>query len=324
MNYEEFLEYIKEQLPIAMKEWCLDNKEEEITYEAQRNQIVKNNGIVLDGVTLLKTGEHAAPNIYLNSFFEEYQMGKPINYIIREVIQAYLQAKKEMAFDIPDILKYDEVKNLIILRIVNYERNKEQLKDCPYKMFHDLAITFRFLANKDKCGLASSLVSNREFEAWGMDIEDLYSVALFNTMREFPWRMDSLAKVVAECFGDCLPERLKEELLKDIENIKHVENGVNMFVLTNDTGLNGATCILYDNVIRNFAKVQDCNVFILPASIHEVLLVPENVETEPQLLKELVLDANLSAVGLIDLLSDNIYYFDRAKDEVVIYESHSE
>ena len=208
MNYEEFLEYIKEQLPCAMKEWDTCNSKEsenEVVYEAQLNQIIKNNGIVLDGITLLKPGEHAAPNIYLNSYFEEYQMGKPISYIMKDVIQAYLQAKKEMAFDLPNVLEYDEVKELIILRLVNYERNKEQLEECPYKRLHDLAITFRFLANKDKCGLASSLISNREFEAWGIGMEELYSVALFNTMREFPWKMDSLVSVVAECFGECLP-----------------------------------------------------------------------------------------------------------------------
>jgi hypothetical protein len=92
-----------------------------------------------------------------------------------------------------------------------------------------------------------------------------------------------------------------------------------MYVLTNEQRLNGATCILYDNVIRNFAKVQDCNIFILPSSVHEVMLVPENAETEPEFLSELVLEANQSAVGLIDLLSDNVYYYDREREQIYIY-----
>ncbi|MDE5863232.1 MAG: hypothetical protein K2H34_02675, partial [Lachnospiraceae bacterium] len=61
-------------------------------------------------------------------------------------------------------------------------------------------------------------------------------------------------------------------------------------------------------------------VYILPSSIHEVLLVPENVETDAVTLEEMVSDANHSAVGLIDLLSDHVYYYDRERDMVEIYE----
>ena len=46
------------------------------------------------------------------------------------------------------------------------------------------------------------------------------------------------------------------------------------------------------------------------------MLVPENEETQAAFLRELVVEANQSAVGLIDLLSDNIYYYNRERDEL--------
>lgn len=332
MNYQEFLSYIEKNISEYMnarelkklektREQCEEDfVEVEICYEAHLHTITKNNGIILDGITLLNKGEQTGPNVYLNSFFESYQMGKPLQAIMEEIVLCHEKAKAEMSFDIIDILDFDIVKERIIVRLVNYEKNKEQLSVCPYIKYLDLAITFRILANKDVMGVASSMVSNKEFAQWGVELDDLYQIARFNTMREFPWQMESLVRVVSECFGECLPESLKKDFMEDLRELESIENRVTMFVLTNEVGINGATSILYDNVIKNFARMQDCNVFILPSSVHEVMLVPENAETEPQFLEELVTEANQSAVGLIDLLSDNIYYYDQEKDSVCIYE----
>jgi len=309
MNYEEFLEYIKEHLKEVL--------EEGQTYHIDIHKIVKNNGIVLDGLAIRKETESVSPNIYLNPYFESYQMGKPIAVIMEEIILRYRRLCKEHEIDVLDITDFNNVKDRIVLRIVNYEKNKDMLKVCPNRRYLDLAITFRYMVSKDALGIASSLVSKEEFELWQVDLEELYHLALFNTMREFPWRMDSLVKVVTESIRGQANDVLPENMIKELEQM---ENGVNMYVLTNDHGINGATCILYDNVIRNFAKVQDCNIFILPSSVHEVMLVPENTETEPEFLEELVMEANKSAVGLIDLLSDHIYYYDKEREQIYIYE----
>lgn len=327
MNYEEFLEYIKENLAevmeqkeyIGKEETSKDKDKSETSYEVELHKIIKNNGIILDGLTIRKKGECMSPNIYLNSYFESYQMGKPLSVIMEEIIYIYESAKAEKVFEIADIKDFSAVKNKIVLRLVNYEKNKEQLKNCPHKKYLDLAVTFRYIASKDPVGIASSLISNAEFKLWNVQLEELYQIALFNTMREFPWQMKSLAKVISDYLKDNLPDNLPDEVFADIEKVRDKENGVSMYVLTNDAGINGATCILYDNVIKHFAKVQESNIFILPSSIHEVMLVPENTETEPEFLTNLVVEANQSAVGLIDLLSDNIYYYDREKEQIYIY-----
>ena len=93
-----------------------------------------------------------------------------------------------------------------------------------------------------------------------------------------------------------------------------------IWVLSNNEGLNGANCILYKDCLSKLARELDANLYILPSSIHETMLVAENEDAEPEFLQELVREANLSVVGLIDLLSDNIYYYDRDKDEIIIYE----
>ncbi|MDE6434262.1 MAG: hypothetical protein K2L07_08530 [Lachnospiraceae bacterium] len=314
MNYEEFLEYMKEHLKEVLEEGDEGQK-----YDIHIHKIVKNNGIVLDGLVIRKEAEPVSPNIYLNPYFESYQLGKPIAVIMEEIVLRYQRVCDENEIDVIDITDFNNVKDKIVLRLVNYEKNKEMLKLCPNRRYLDLAITFRYMVSKDSLGIASSLVSKAEFELWRVDLEELYRLALFNTMREFPWKMESLVKVVTESIRGQDMGVMPEDIIRELEQM---ENGVNMYVLTNEYGINGATCILYDNVIRNFAKVQDCNIFVLPSSVHEVMLVPENAETEPEFLEELVMEANKSAVGLIDLLSDHIYYYDREYEQMYIYQQN--
>ena len=328
MNYQEFLMYIKDNLAKYVDRFQHISREDGLDpedlsradmYEAELHKVMKNNGIVLDGITLRRADQSVSPNIYLNSYFESYQMGKPMAVIMEELTVKYQKLMEENDIEIADVYDFKSVKSDIVLRLVNYEKNREMLKTCPHKKFLDLAVTFRYIANRDQLGIASSLISNEEFEHWGIDIEALYQIALFNTMREFPWHMDSLAKVIVDCIRRRMPEEATRELEEELTALEQTENGVNMFVLSNDSGINGASSILYDSVISNFAKVQECNIFILPSSVHEVMLVPETAETGPEFLEGLVREANQSAVGLIDLLSDHIYYYDKEKDRIFIY-----
>lgn len=319
MNYQEFLNYMKGNFIDYLEQYDSREGNEECEYSVQIRQIIKNNGIKLDGLVVQRNDEKISPNIYLNAYFESYQLGKPLSCIMEEIANQYHTLKETHNIAIDNILDYEAVQNRIIIRLVNLEKNKEMLKDCPHIPFLDLAITFRYMAGRDEYGLASSLITNDEFEIWDIDIEELYQKALFNTMREFPWHMDSLATIILDCIKRTMPEEMNEELEEELSLLENTTHGVNMYVLSNDSELNGASCILYDAVLRNFARVQDSNVIILPSSIHEVMLVPESDETDVAFLQQLVLDANQSAVGLIDLLSDSVYYYKRETDEITIY-----
>ena len=342
MNYEEFLDYIKENI----LEYYLTQKEntepeeketdsskdmqsgdktkstssEQEIYDVELHQVIKNNGIVLDSITILRKGEQISPNIYLNTYYDSYKMGNPISAIMDDILCQYQNGKAETNLTVDDITDFATVRDKIVLRLVNYEKNKEQLKNCPYKRYLDLAVTFRYIANKDAMGIASSLISNREFACWNIDMTELYQIALFNTMREFPWQMDSLTNVILNAIKAKDPGLLPKEIIEDVNEIDKMEGSIVMYVLTNNMGINGATCVLYEDVLRNFAKVHDSNVYLLPSSLHEMILVVDNDDIDPVFLQELVRDANCSAVGMIDLLSDNIYYYDREEDEVRIYD----
>ena len=74
--------------------------------------------------------------------------------------------------------------------------------------------------------------------------------------------------------------------------------------MTNEQEVNGASVLLYDNVLESFALEKKTDFYILPSSIHEVILVPSNKIDDPSALFTMVSDANNTVVALGDILSD--------------------
>lgn len=346
MSYEEFLEYINNNLADCYKEIMIsediekadidtisDNKTSETECLKIRKEIaeryegcevflrkvVKNNGIVLDAISIYQKGDNVSPNIYLRPFYENYLLGKPLDFIMSEIVFQYRNEKNGPEISMVELSDYNSVKDKIIVRLVNYELNKDMLKDCPYKKYLDLAIMFRYVVDDSSLGIATIVISNKEYEKWGVDFDEVYNTALFNTMQRYPWCMEPLSKLVFNSIDKHMLDKLSDDIVKELSNIKNCELGVNIYILTNSDKVFGAGCILYDNVIRNFAKVQCANVYIMPSSVHEVMLVPEDEETDGKFLKSLLSEANRSSVGLIDLLSNNLYYYDKDEDRITIY-----
>lgn len=333
MNYEEFKEYIREHLAEAYVDVMVaeqinlkgDIDKEEIAKisncEVRVDSVLKNNGIILDTVCIYREGEQISPNIYIRPYYEEYIIGKPTDFIMAKIIFQYRNELMNMGkLQSPNLSDFDAVKDRIIIRLISKERNKEMLADCPHLEYLDLAIVFRYIVGEDKNGLATIVISNKEFDGWGMTIDELYEQALGNTVNLYPYTIEPLQNVVFRDLDKSL-ENMSEDLKEELELVKNVIPDVKLYILTNISKAFGACVILYDGVIRNFAKVHDANVYILPSSVHEIMIVAEDNDLDPAFLKELLTNANNSSVGLIDLLGDNIYYYDRETDSISIYET---
>ena len=84
-----------------------------------------------------------------------------------------------------------------------------------------------------------------------------------------------------------------------------------MFVLTNSLRSLGAACILYDEVLFHIGNFLKENYYILPSSIHEVIIIPESQTPDKDTLNEMILEVNETQVELEDVLSDHVYYYNR-------------
>ncbi len=301
MTYNQFLNYVKEQ-----SVYEFDHPEE---YKASINHVVKNNSVELDGICLHRAGDTLSPTVYLNHFYEEYLEGRPLHSILSEIAATLSSEVPELEVNTSLYDNYDAIRHQIIFRLVNYERNEELLTSCPYLPFCDLAITFRWLVHSDSSGIASALITNKEMELWNITLEELYQTASINTRRLFPATIQPIQQLLSEYLD-------KDADIQEL--LDQTPDELQLFILSNEPRINGSTSMIYDGILADFAKKIKKDLYILPSSIHEVLLMPATKEIEEQALLNLVRDANRTVVGLPDILSDSIYRFDSKRNRIIM------
>ena len=160
---------------------------------------------------------------------------------------------------------------------------------------------------------ASVLIRNEHLSYWNVSTKDLLLLAQKNT----PFLLNSCCDSLTELL---LP--VVEQLpFQEQEDTKHAFSSTStdpMYVLTNQQRFLGACCILYDNVLKEIANRLNCDLYILPSSIHEVILMPATVTESVRALSQMVCDINQSEVAAEEILSDHIYYYHRNTDSITM------
>lgn len=275
-------------------------------YRVKLNDVMKNNGVVLRGITLMQDDSNISPTIYLNPYYDAYENGDTtLGTVIDEVIDTYERNKINRSIDMKFFLNYETVRSRIIFKLINTEKNRELLRDVPYIPFHDLSIVFQCLVSEERFGNASILIHNVHLQLWKVNARELYECALENTPLLQGYELADMNTVL---------EEMKALGGIDDEEIEDMQQEVSMYVLSNKSRINGASCILYKDILKDFAMVVDKDLYVLPSSIHEVILLPSDGTQESEQLKEMVREINQSQVEKEEVLSDSVYYYRRSDD----------
>lgn len=293
MEYKEFVEYIK------MNAGYIAGEGGNIT----SNHVIKNNGCEMDGLVIMEKGKDIAPTIYLDSFYELYTNGENIKNIIRQIEVIYEQNKNNVTFDVNILKHFDTIKDKIVYKVVNYRSNEKLLEQVPHKRILDLAVVFYCLLDNEYGRSATALIYNNNLKNWNVTIDDVYKAALKNTPDLLHSKISSMAALFEKCGVNVDGEEVD---LKD-----YVPS--DMYVLTNESKLNGAACILYENVLYDFAQKLGADLYILPSSVHEVILLPKLSMFEKDELVNMVKEVNTEGVAADEVLSDHVYEYNRTE-----------
>ena len=293
MEYKEFVEYIK------MNTGYIAGEGGNITI----NHVIKNNGCEMDGLVIMEKGKDIAPTIYLDSFYELYTNGENIKNIIRQIEVIYEQNKNNVTFDVNILKHFDTIKDKIVYKVVNYRSNEKLLEQVPHKRILDLAVVFYCLLDNEYGRSATALIYNNNLKNWNVTIDDVYKAALKNTPDLLHSKISSMAALFEKCGVNVDGEEVD---LKD-----YVPS--DMYVLTNESKLNGAACILYENVLYDFAQKLGADLYILPSSVHEVILLPKLSMFEKDELVNMVKEVNTEGVAADEVLSDHVYEYNRTE-----------
>ena len=293
MEYKEFVEYIK------MNTGYIAGEGGNITI----NHVIKNNGCEMDGLVIMEKGKDIAPTIYLDSFYELYTNGENIKSIIRQIEIVYEQNKNNVTFDVNILKHFDTIKDKVVYKVVNYRSNEKLLEQVPHKRILDLAVVFYCLLDNEYGRSATALIYNNNLKNWNVTIDDVYKAALKNTPDLLHSKISSMAALFEKCGVNVDGEEVD---LKD-----YVPS--DMYVLTNESKLNGAACILYENVLYDFAQKLGADLYILPSSVHEVILLPKLSMFEKDELVNMVKEVNTEGVAADEVLSDHVYEYNRTE-----------
>ncbi len=261
-------------------------------------EMVKNNNVKKEALALQTKGENTTAMIYVDSLLEAYACTGNIEKSKNTVLEIYKRRDDVLADW--NGFGWEQVKPYIRIRLVRMEGNEEYLKDRPYKKVLDLAMIFVVLL-KEKEGEMAAQVSWTQIKAWGIDAEELYRTAIDNFRKE---------EFTITNMTSLFPAKLAEEL----------EMGIDMYIFSTKNRIQGARAMLRVDMLKTFADEKGCNLFILPSSVHEVLLICEEKDMCVAGLKEIVSSVNgdPDVIAAEEVLSDSVYYYDRGKGKIRI------
>lgn len=201
------------------------------------------------------------------------------------------------------------IKDYIVYRLINPDKNKKLLEDAPHINFLDLSIVFHCLIGKDKICTSSNLICNAHFAQWGVPLNMLYEAASENTQRMMGYRIQSMYSVMCEMMTEN-PERFDDELLAKLKKC------IPIYVVSNKDRTEGAACMLYPKLIEDFAQALGTDIYIIPSTIHDLLLLP--VINEKSYIRQLIRKVNDSNMKPDEILSYSLYCYDRKMGEIII------
>ena len=268
----------------------------------EMQDVRKNNGVILSGLNMRENGKKHGTVIYLEQFYEEYKDGMEYDEIVLQLIDVFDKNKNNIDFDIDEFQDFLKASKRIVYKVVSYSSNLKMLEGLPYRRILDLAIIYFYVGFMGDATIAGTIVNKEHMEMWETDEDTLYKCARENTPLIMPEKLTSMQ----EALNGIIPfEHGIGEKCLDI-----------MYVLTNHQSINGATCMLYPKVLADFACGIEEDLYIIPSSIHELIIMPKSIVDDVTQMRDLVHFVNATELMPEEVLSESVYYYNRAEGTI--------
>lgn len=278
----------------------------------------KNNDTLLHGL-IIHSGEkkemEAAPIFYLEPYFRAYQFGeKDMEDVMHELARDYLQVIRNMPqFDLPEMTK-DGIKDRVYVKVVDTRSNQERLKDLvslPVDGGFSLTVYIDMDTPKKDAmiQITKDLASRMDF-----DERELMQTAMRNTVNAHPAELVEMKKIMMDMSG---LRKLEpgDNLLRD--NCSPVED-MSMLILSNADKFFGATALFYADVKAQIADVTGGSYYVLPSSVHEVIILPDNGTFDERELARMVQSVNANEVSPEEQLGNKVLYYNASMDRLMV------
>ena len=263
---------------------------------------LKSNGQIRYGIVFNNPVTNTSPTIYLEEYYELYQLTKDLDAVIDMLAELY-RSLPAIQVDEKKLFDFSTAKSRIIMKLVNTEKNRAFLETVPHIPFQDLSIVYYYLIGKSDRMLLDMPVRDGLLKKWEIDTLKLHQQALANYNRLLPVKFGSLNQFL-------LDRGLLENEYYAALSANDYTNS--MYFLTNDFFSNGAVLMTCKNLMDKIADFFEEDFYIIPSSIHEVLLFPKSKAPSKEKLDQLVQEVNRDYLDPAEYLSDHAYYYSRS------------
>ena len=299
MDYRTFVEKIREKIQEHLGK----------DYEVQITTNPKLNGTEKTGLSIRKTQEpqQVMPIIYLEECFERYLQEKEFSECVEEICVVYKHQKeneeKIMAEleSIENMNRWEKVQNKVYPMLVSAKENEDLKGKYFYQEYLDFLILY--VIRVTEVGIGSIKITKQMVKSWKVSEYEIHHQAVEN-LKTDGYRVRSLNSVV------------KENLLGITEDAEEeIEEAEPMYVLTNQIKYFGAAGIfLCAEMFQKIVGKQ--NFYILPSSVHELILVKDTDGYDMETLSTMVRNVNEEQVTEDERLSNHAYYYDWRQNRI--------
>lgn len=271
-------------------------KDEGYGFSVEEKEVVKNNGNLI-GLSI-KSYDFEDPGIipvfYPQEDFYEYSLEEQAKKL-GEILESSISEMKDYNIDLEELIERDNILNTVFPivygaeNIKNFENNK-----IVYSNFLDMVIVYAIPAfTAQDGGMGTIKVNEQMLERSEITKEELHEAALNNN--------------------------------KDYKKDYRIDNMLGMLIgRYQNRSVFGASVIAIPEFLE-FAHGFYGNFYVLPSSIHEVILIPEqdvSHRTKEQNIfefGEMVKTVNSTVVDEKDILTNSVYYYDGTELSCVYY-----
>ena len=127
-----------------------------------------------------------------------------------------------------------------------------------------------FTGKRKGCSL-SLLIGQEQLSDWNVTVEEVARKAMEHMPRLLPVKLCGVTEEL---------ERTAKGMGLTPPKSPEPEDGLKLYLLTNQMVYNGAAVILYEGVLKKFAEEVGKDLILLPSSVHEVLLLPDDGDSD--------------------------------------------
>ncbi|MCH1950964.1 DUF5688 family protein [Enterocloster sp. OA13] len=264
---------------------------------------IPKNNVMMKGITVQFPDVSMAPTVYPDFYYDDWRQGNSMGDIVSGIRTELMGTAPELSkFNIHGMNRNSAITHLQAA-IVSYDDNKDWLKEVPHERISDLAVFAKWDFGDVSSGVrATAKVTDQLLAHLQLTKEETLKIAKSNTAKSA--RFEGMDVIMAGMLTD-------EGMDKELAEAMTMEFRSAPFqVLTNESGIDGAAVIACPEVLKEVQKQIGEDFYILPSSVHEVLIIPKSELDDVEGLRQMVSSINEAEVPPQDRLSDNVYEFD--------------